>query len=179
MKNFLALGLSIGLQTLASPAWAAEPLVGLWRLQLQEINGQESTAEPMALQISQAGDKLTLAFSVPMPDVYFVTMTYTLRLDGSSADIVNGNGQTIGNIQMVRGGAGQYKLTMKGPNMPEGQVTLTVSVRTLPWLSRTQRRALPCPFFLASHNERISGTSTGMPVPSSSGASEITVRAHR
>ncbi|HQZ38004.1 MAG TPA: hypothetical protein PLH72_03100 [Vicinamibacterales bacterium] len=127
MKNFLALGLSIGLQTLASPAWAAEPLVGLWRLQLQEINGQESTAEPMALQISQAGDKLTLAFSVPMPDVYFVTMTYTLRLDGSSADIVNGNGQTIGNIQMVRGGAGQYKLTMKGPNMPEGQVTLTVS----------------------------------------------------
>ncbi len=127
MKRALMLALFVGLQTVASPARAAEPLVGLWRLQLQEINGQQGNAEPMALQISQAGDKLTFAFSVPMPDIYFVTTTYTLRLDGSSANIVNGNDQVIGTIQMTRGIAGQYTLTMKGPNMPDAQGTLTVS----------------------------------------------------
>lgn len=127
MKRALALVLSVGLLTLASPSWAAEPLVGLWRLQQQEINGEKGSFEPLALQISQAGDKLTFAFSVPLPDIYFVTMTYTLRLDGSSADIMNGNAQKVGTIQMTGGGAGQYKLTMKGPNRPDSQGKLTVS----------------------------------------------------
>ncbi|MEQ1907367.1 MAG: hypothetical protein ABMA15_01000 [Vicinamibacterales bacterium] len=129
----LALVLSIVLQTLASPAWAAEPLVGLWRLQQQEIDGQKNSVDPLVLQISEAGDKLTFAFSVPLPDIYFVTAKYTLRLDGSSADIVNGNGQKMGTIQMTRGGARQYALTMKGPNRPDSQGKLTVSAdgRTL------------------------------------------------
>ncbi len=119
--------LSIVLQTLASPLWAAEPLVGLWRLRRQEINGTEGDFDPLALQISQAGDKLRFAFSVPLPDIYFVTTTYTLRLDGSSADIMNGNGQKIGTVQMTRSRPGQYVLTMKGPNRPDSQGTLTIS----------------------------------------------------
>jgi len=123
----LALVLSIGLQTLASPLWAAEPLVGLWRLQQQEINGQKGDVEPLALQISEAGDKLRFAFSVPLPDIYFVTTTYTVRLDGSSADIMNGNSQKVGTIQVARSGAGQYRLTMQGPNRPDSQGKLTVS----------------------------------------------------
>jgi hypothetical protein len=127
MKGATALLLSISLQALACTSRAAEPLVGLWRLQQQEIAGQNGGFGPMALQISQAGDKLTFAFSVPMPEIYFVTTTYTLRLDGSSADIVDGNAQKIGTIQMTRGGAGVYQLTMKGPNKPDAQGTLTVS----------------------------------------------------
>jgi len=63
-----------------------------------------------------------------MPEVYFVTTTYTLRLDGSSAGIIDGNGQKIGTIQMTRSAAGVYQLTMKGPNRPDAQGTLTVSV---------------------------------------------------
>jgi hypothetical protein len=122
-----AVVLSIGLQTLASPLWAAEPLVGLWRLQRQEINGKAGEFEPLALQIYQAGDKLRFAFSVPLPDIYFVTTTYTLRLDGSSADIMNGNAQKIGTIQMTRSGPGQYVLTMKGYNRADSQGTLTIS----------------------------------------------------
>jgi hypothetical protein len=124
-----AIVLSIGLTTAASPLSAAEPLVGLWRLQRQEINGNVATdVEPLALQINQArGDRLRFAFSVPMPDIYFVTITYTLRLDGSSADIMDGNNRKVGTIQMTRSGPGQYLLTMKGPNKPETQGKLTIS----------------------------------------------------
>ena len=43
-----------------------------------------------------------------MNEIYFVTITYTLRLNGSDADIKDANGQKIGTIQMTRGGAGQY-----------------------------------------------------------------------
>ena len=96
-----AIVLSIGLSAGASPLWAAEPLVGLWRLQRQEINGTATEFDPLALQISQNGDRLRFAFSVPMPDIYFVTITYTLRLDGSSADIIDGNNQKVGTIQMT------------------------------------------------------------------------------
>ena len=46
--------LSIGLTMAASPLWAAEPLVGLWRLQRQEINGTAAEFEPLALQVSQS-----------------------------------------------------------------------------------------------------------------------------
>jgi len=122
-----AIVLFVGLNAVASPLLAAEPLVGLWRLQRQEINGSATEFEPLTLQISQAGDRLRFAFSVPMPDIYFVTTTYTLRLDGSSADIMNGTNQKIGTIQMTRSGAGQYALTMKGPNRPDSQGKLTIS----------------------------------------------------
>src|SRR5262245_59315799 len=129
MKRFTqAIVLSVGLCAAASPLLAAEPLVGLWRLQRQEIDGKATEFEPLALQINQArGDRLRFAFSVPMPEVYFVTITYTLRLDGSSADIVNGSNQKIGTIQMTRSGPGQYQLTMKGPNRPDSQGKLTIS----------------------------------------------------
>jgi hypothetical protein len=123
-----AIVLSIGLTMAASPLWAAEPLVGLWRLQRQEINGTAAEFEPLALQIFQAaGDRLRFAFSIPMPDVYFVTITYTLRLDGSGAEIMDGNNQKVGTIQMTRIGPGQYLLTMKGPNKPDTQGKITIS----------------------------------------------------
>jgi hypothetical protein len=122
-----AVVLVFGLLAFASPLSAAEPLTGLWRLQRQEIDGKEGGFEPLALRISQTGDKLTFAFSVPMPEIYFVTTTYTLRLDGSSADIMNGNSQKVGTVQMTRTGPGQYALTMKGHNKPDSQVKLTIS----------------------------------------------------
>lgn len=78
----------------------AEALVGPWRLERQELNGQNGDFDPLTLQISQAGDKLSFAFSVPANGIPFVSLTYTVRLDGSGADIKNANGQTIGTIQM-------------------------------------------------------------------------------
>jgi hypothetical protein len=122
-----AIVLSVGLSAVASPLWAAEPLVGLWRLQRQEVNGAPTEFQPLTLQISQNGDRLRFAFSVPMPDIYFVTISYTLRLDGTSADIMDGTNQKAGTIQMTRSGPGQYELTMKGPNKPDTQGKIAIS----------------------------------------------------
>ncbi len=47
----LVLALCLALLTLASPVSAADPLVGTWRLQRQEVNGQESRVDPLVLQI--------------------------------------------------------------------------------------------------------------------------------
>ena len=113
---------------LATAAYAApEPLLGTWRLDSQEVNGQKTDAEQLTLKVSQASDKLAFAFSVPVNDVYFVSMTYTVKLDGSEAEVKNSRGEKIGTVQITSGGPSQYKLILKGPNRPDSSGKLTVS----------------------------------------------------
>src|ERR1700678_1941482 len=111
----------------ASAFAAPEPLLGTWRLDSQEVNGQKSNSEPLTLKISQSGDKLAFAFSVPVNDVYFVSMTYTVKPDGTEADVKNARGENVGTIQLSPAGQLQYKLVMKGPNHPDGSGKLTAS----------------------------------------------------
>ena len=108
-------------------AAAPEPLVGTWRLDRQEIDGEATNFEPLTLKITQTGDRLAFAFSVPVNNVYFVSMSYTLRLDGSDADVKNNRDEKIGTIQMRSDGPSQYRLTVKGPNRPDSAGKLTVS----------------------------------------------------
>ncbi|MBV8730471.1 MAG: hypothetical protein JO336_11765 [Acidobacteriia bacterium] len=108
-------------------AAAPEPLVGTWRLERQELNGEKVNFEPLTLKISQSGAQLTFAFSVPVNSVYFVSMSYTLSLNGSEADIKNGRGEKVGTIQMKNDGPSQYRLVMKGPNHPDSSGKLFVS----------------------------------------------------
>ncbi len=103
------------------------PLVGTWRLDSQEVNGQKTNAEPLTLRITQTGDTLNFAFSVPVNNVYFVSMSYAVKLDGSEADVKNANGEKIGTVQIVSAGPSQYKVTLKGPNRPDSSGKLTVS----------------------------------------------------
>jgi hypothetical protein len=140
MKRTLALTAAIVAYVLTTSLSAADPLVGIWRLQRQEINGEKGEVEPLALQVSPAGDRLSFAFSVPINDIYFVTLTYTLRLNGSDADIKDANGQTIGTIQMTRNGSGQYQLIMKGPARPESRGTLTISADGKTLISESDAR---------------------------------------
>ena len=138
----LALVLPLALGWLASSGFAAsEPIVGTWRLDSQEVNGQKSNPEPLTLKISQEGDKLAFAFSVPVNDVYFVSSTYTVKLDGSEADVKNAKGDKVGTVQMSPGGPSQYKLILKGPNRPDSSGKLTVSSdgKTLTSESETQQ----------------------------------------
>lgn len=127
MGRAFCIALGISLLAAVVPAWAEEPLVGTWRLESQEITGQRSNVQPLILKISRAGDKLAFAFSTLVNDVPFVSMSYSLRLDGSDADIKGAKGEKLGTIQMRAAGASQYKLSMKGSNRPDSVGKLTVS----------------------------------------------------
>ena len=126
MKQALVLCAAVALLSATIHA-APEPLLGTWRLDSQEVNGQKTNSEPLTLKVSQSGDKLAFAFSVPVNNVYFVSMTYTVKLDGAEADVKNAQGDKVGTIQMTLGGPSQYKLILKGPNRPDSAGTLTVS----------------------------------------------------
>lgn len=120
--------LAAGVFLLASvAAWGAEPLVGVWRLDHQEVNGQEATSEPMTLKITQARDKLAFAFSVPVNNIYFVSMSYTVKLDGTEADVKNAQGDKVGSIRITPGGPSQFKMVLKSPNHPDSDGKLTIS----------------------------------------------------
>jgi hypothetical protein len=106
---------------------APEPLLGTWRLDSQEVNGQKGNSEPLTLKVTQSGDKLAFAFSVPVNNVYFVSMSYTVKLDGSEGDVKNAKGDNVGTIQITPGGPSQYKVVMKGPNRPDSSGKLIVS----------------------------------------------------
>jgi hypothetical protein len=123
-----ALLMSAGVVLLATGLYAApNPLLGTWRLDSQEVNGQKSDSEALTLKISQDGDKLAFAFSVPVNNVYFVSATYTAKLDGSEADVKNAKGDKVGTVQITPGGPSEYKLILKRPNGPDSSGKLTVS----------------------------------------------------
>lgn len=124
MRRAILLATTVLYQVTAA---APEPLVGTWRLERQEINSEATNFEPLTLRIMQSGDRLAFAFSVPVNNVYFVSMSYTLRLDGTEADVKNGRDEKVGTIQMRNDGPSQYKLAMKGPNRPDSSGKLTVS----------------------------------------------------
>jgi hypothetical protein len=108
-------------------ARAAEPLAGTWRLDRQELNGEKSNFDPLTLRISQSGDKLAFAFSVPINNIHYVSMSYTVRLDGPEADVKNGQGEKLGAIKVTRSGALRYKFVLSGTNRPQTSGTLSVS----------------------------------------------------
>ena len=110
-----------------SGAWAAEPLAGTWLLERQELNGEKSNFDPLTLRIAQSGDKLAFAFSVPINNVHYLSMSYSVRLDGPEGDVKNGQGGKLGAIRIAKTGAGRYKFTLTGKNRPQTSGTLTVS----------------------------------------------------
>jgi hypothetical protein len=108
-------------------ARAAEPLAGTWRLERQELNGEKNTFDPLTLRISQSGDKLAFAFSVPINNVHYLSMSYSVRLDGPEGDVKNGQGEKLGAIRITKTGSGRYKFTLTGTNRPQTSGTLSVS----------------------------------------------------
>jgi hypothetical protein len=132
MRRTLALCISIALLGTVACA-ASNPLLGNWRLESQEVNGQPSKADPLTLRITPEGDKLRFAFSVPINDVYFVSMTYTVKPDGSDGEVKNSKGETMGSVQLTPSGQSEYKLVLKGTNRPDsnGKITISADGKTL------------------------------------------------
>ncbi len=110
----------------ATFSYAADPLLGTWRLNSQEVDGQSVPFEHLTLRIQQAGSKLSFAFSVLVNRIEFVSMTYTAKPDGEKADIKKSDGQTVGTVHLTKVSPLQYKLVVKGPNRPDSSGDLTV-----------------------------------------------------
>jgi hypothetical protein len=121
------LTLAVCLMVAIGDARAAEPLAGTWRLERQELNGEKNTFDPLTLRISQSGDKLAFAFSVPINNVHYLSMSYSVRLDGPEGDVKNGQGEKLGAIRITKTGSGRYKFTLTGTNRPQTSGTLSVS----------------------------------------------------
>jgi WD40 repeat protein len=111
----------------APGAPAVEPLVASWQLEHQELNGEKKEAEQLILRITQDSDKYLFAFSVPINNISFVSLSYTAKLDGSDADVKNARGTKVGTVQVTKTSPSHYKLILKGDNKPETTVLLTVS----------------------------------------------------
>lgn len=111
----------------AAGAWAAEPILGTWQLDHQELNGQTKETEPETLRISAQSDRLLFAFSVPVNNIDFVSMTYSAKLDGSEADVKNAQGTKVGTVQVTKSSPSQYKVVLKGTGRPDAIGHLTVS----------------------------------------------------
>jgi hypothetical protein len=121
------LTLAVCLMVAIGDARAAEPLAGTWRLERQELNGEKNNFDPLTLRISQSGDKLAFAFSVPINNVHYLSMSYSVRLDGPEGDVKNGQGEKLGAIKITKTGGGRYKFTLTGTNRPQTSGTLSVS----------------------------------------------------
>lgn len=121
------LTLAVCLLVGAGSAFAAEPLVGTWKLESQELNGAKGNFDPLTLRIGQKGDTLAFAFSVPINNVHYLSMSYVVRLDGTEGDVKNGQGEKLGTIKIFKTGGGRYKFTLSGANRPQSLGTLSVS----------------------------------------------------
>jgi hypothetical protein len=109
------------------PADSVEPLAGRWLLVSQEVGGQKTDPDPLTLRITQSGNELQFAYSVPVNNIQFVSLTFSPRLDGTVADVKDSHGNKIGTVRVTKAGPSLYKVRLEGPNRPTASGTMTVS----------------------------------------------------
>jgi hypothetical protein len=109
------------------PAWGAEPLAGRWLLNRQEVGGQKTDPDPLTLRVTPSGNGFDFAYSVPVNDVQFVSMSFSSHLDGTEADVKDSRGNKMGSIKITRAGASQYSVILQGANRPTASGKMTVS----------------------------------------------------
>src|ERR1700739_3011547 len=102
----------------AAEAWSAEPLAGRWLLKSQEVGGNQTDADPLTLRITQKGNTFEFAYSLPVNNIQFVSMSFSPRLDGTEAEVKNSQGTKIGTV---------YKVALQGENRPTAVGTMAVS----------------------------------------------------
>jgi len=127
MRMVLLIAAAAALWVTAPVAKAAESINGVWRLESQEVDGEKASAEPMTLKVTQTGDKFLFAFSVPVNKIYFVSMSYTVRMDGSEGDVLNSHGEKVGTVQMSAAGPSKYRLILRSSNRRPSNILISVS----------------------------------------------------
>ena len=109
------------------PAWAAEPLVGVWRLVSQEVGGQKVDGDPLTLRVIQNGNAFEFAYSLPVNNIQFVSMRFTSHLDGSEGEVKNAQGTKIGTVKVSRASASEYAVLLQGEKRPTATGKMKVS----------------------------------------------------
>jgi hypothetical protein len=110
-----------------TPAWAAEPLAGTWRLVSQEVGGQKVDGDPLTLRIIQTDNNFEFAYSLPVNNIQFVSMRFTTHLDGTEGDVKNAQGTKIGTVKVSRVAPLEYSVLLQGENRPTAAGKLKVS----------------------------------------------------
>jgi hypothetical protein len=108
-------------------AWSAEPLAGRWLLKSQEVGGNQTDADPLTLRITQKGNTFEFAYSLPVNNIQFVSMSFSPRLDGTEAEVKNSQGNKIGTVKVTKAGGSLYKVVLQGDNRPTAIGTMAVS----------------------------------------------------
>lgn len=127
MPKAFVRAISLAFMIAALQLWAAEPLVGRWLLQSQEVGGQKTEQDPLTLRIIQKGNAYEFAYSVPVNNIQFVSMSFSPRLDGAESDVKDSQGNKIGTVKVTKSGAALYKVILQGPNRPTAVGTMAVS----------------------------------------------------
>lgn len=117
----------IVLMAAAGQLWAAEPLAGRWTLTSQEVDGQKVDADPLLLRIVQRGTTLEFGYSVPVNNVYFVSMSFVTKLDGTEADVKDAKENKVGTVKVTKAGDSKYKVILQGSNRPTAVGSMEVS----------------------------------------------------
>lgn len=108
--------------------WAAEPLLGTWKMTSQLVDGQKTDPDPVTLRVIESGGALEFDYSVPVNNVNFVGTKFTsVRLDGSEGEIRNSHGDKIGTVKITKLGPSQYKAVIEGPSRPAATGKITIS----------------------------------------------------
>lgn len=118
----------------AVQAWAAEPLIGTWKMASQTVDGQKTDPDPVTLRVFESGGTLEFDYSVPVNNVNFVGTKFTaVRLDGSAGEIRNSHGDKIGTVKITKVGAAEYRAVIEGPSRPTatGRISISADGKTL------------------------------------------------
>lgn len=131
-KTKLMIRLLFPLLLLASAAFAAEPIVGTWKLESQTVNGQKRDFEEMTLRVYPTGDSYEFAYSVPVNKIHFVSQRFVkVHFNGTDADVQDVKNNKVGTVKITKGAptktGTEYRMVISGPNHPTGESTLTVS----------------------------------------------------
>jgi hypothetical protein len=127
MKRALLVVSSLILTAFLANAWAPNPFLGVWFLDHQEFNGQKLEPQKLALRITTDGPGLRFAFSVPINNIDFVSLSYSAKVDGPEGDVKDSRMAKIGTIKVTSSGPLKYNFVLKGENRPQSSGSMTVS----------------------------------------------------
>ncbi len=127
MRRSTVLLFAVVILLVAPLAWAADPLVGNWRLKSQEVAGNQVNSNPLTLAITPAGKLLNFAYVVTVNDAPVVNLKFSTALDGTEVEVSGGDGKKMGTAKVSRDGAA-YKVLIEGPGRPAVTISMTVSL---------------------------------------------------